>query len=446
MTWRTILAAAVFIGMCGFIAYWGDLLGRRLGKRRLSLFGLRPRYTAIIFTTVTGMLIAVFTIAFMATISQRVRLLMLEGDKIISERKVLLRKYEVARRAAGEARAGALKAQEDARSAIKQRDNLVREVNHISANLRKLRLSLVRNEAALARTEKLLAAAQRDLAMSNRRLAAAAAEIENRKKEISAQQETINGLEKFRADLIRNVEIIEQRTDTAYARYIALRQKTVILRPNEELARTVIECSQPKARIREEVLSLLRKADETARSQGATTGDNGRTIRIIIKRIESPDSDKPITADESKSIDALVDELSTGSGSVVLRIVSIGNSVEGEQVLVEFIPNYNRLVYWKGQGVAETRIDGSASQGQILGQVISFLRSEVRPAAIAKGIIPYFDEEQDQPAVGSISPDQLLEIVDRVKQRGRPVVLKAVADADTWSAGPLNLEFRIEDF
>ena len=139
-----------------------------------------------------------------------------------------------------------------------------------------------------------------------------------------------------------------------------------------------------------------------------------------------------------------MDELSTGSGTVVLRIVAIGNTVEDEQALVEFIPNYNRLVYWKGQEVAEARIDGAASRGDILGGVISFLRAEVRPAAIAKGIIPYHDKEQDQLAVGSMSPDQLLNIVDEVSSHGRPVVVRAVARADTWSAGPLDLDFRIE--
>lgn len=441
MTWRTILAAAVFIGMCGFIAYWGDLLGRRLGKRRLSLFGLRPRYTAIIFTTITGMLIAVFTISFMAAISQRVRLLMLEGDKIISERKVILRKYEVAQRAADEARAGALQAKADARIAIQQRDTLVREVNRISVSLQQSRLKLLRNEAALDRTEKLLAAA-------NSRLRSSSIEIEERKGEISAQRAEIVGLEEQRTDLSNQIERLSAEMGEAvlkYQRYIALRQRTVILRSNEELARTIIDCTQPEPSLRTEVLRVLDAADRNARERGARTGDNGRAVRIITKKITGPEGSAEQTVTEGASINALVGELSSGSGSVVLRVISIGNSVEGEQVLVEFVPNYNRLIYWKGQNVSETQMDGSVSEGSILGQVISFLRSEVRPAAISKGIIPYYDEEQDQPTVGTISPDQLLEIVRHVKSRGKPVQVRAVAQADTWSAGPLDLDFRIED-
>src|SRR3712207_8674593 len=52
---RSIL---LLLALCGFIAYIGDLLGRRLGKQRLSVFGMRPKHTAILLTIVTGALIA----------------------------------------------------------------------------------------------------------------------------------------------------------------------------------------------------------------------------------------------------------------------------------------------------------------------------------------------------------------------------------------------------
>ncbi len=420
MTWRTILAAAVFIGMCGFIAYWGDLLGRRLGKRRLSLFGLRPRHTAIVFTTITGMLIAIFTIGFMAAISQRVRLLMLEGEDILRERDTVMQKYEAARRTADKASA-------DAKQAIKQRDSLIGEVTRISTNLQQSRLKLVRSEAALA---------------------SASTDIAARKKDIARQRRAIAVLEEQRANLTSGIGIVAAEMGEAvskYQRYIALRQRTIIFQSNQELSRAAIDCTQPRAKVRAEVLRVLEEADKSAREKGARIGDNGRAVEIITKKITGTEGSKEQTVTEATSIDALVDQLSTGSGSVVLRVVSIGNTVEGEQALVEFVPNYNRLIYWKGQDVAKTPMDGRTSQGQILGQVISFLRSDVRKAAVARGVIPYFDEEQDQPAVGAISPDQLLDMVNQVKSRGKPVTLKAIARQDTWSAGPLDLDFRVED-
>ena len=48
--------------MGGAIAFIGDKLGTKIGKRRMSIFGLRPKHTSIIMTIVTGILISAFTL------------------------------------------------------------------------------------------------------------------------------------------------------------------------------------------------------------------------------------------------------------------------------------------------------------------------------------------------------------------------------------------------
>ena len=52
----TLILVMVITG--GLIAFIGDRIGTRVGKRRLTLWGLRPRYTSIIITILTGILIA----------------------------------------------------------------------------------------------------------------------------------------------------------------------------------------------------------------------------------------------------------------------------------------------------------------------------------------------------------------------------------------------------
>jgi hypothetical protein len=44
--------------LAGAVAYVGDRVGHQVGRRRLSLFGIRPRYTSTIVAIATGMLIA----------------------------------------------------------------------------------------------------------------------------------------------------------------------------------------------------------------------------------------------------------------------------------------------------------------------------------------------------------------------------------------------------
>jgi hypothetical protein len=48
----------LIIVLAGAIAYVGDRVGHQVGRRRLTLFGLRPKYTSTIVAVGTGMLIA----------------------------------------------------------------------------------------------------------------------------------------------------------------------------------------------------------------------------------------------------------------------------------------------------------------------------------------------------------------------------------------------------
>lgn len=49
---------AAVMALAGAVAYVGDRVGHQVGRRRLSLFGIRPRYTSTIIAIATGMVIA----------------------------------------------------------------------------------------------------------------------------------------------------------------------------------------------------------------------------------------------------------------------------------------------------------------------------------------------------------------------------------------------------
>jgi hypothetical protein len=55
---RGIGNVAVVMVVAGGVAYVGDRVGHQVGRRRLTLYGIRPRYTSTIVAIGTGMLIA----------------------------------------------------------------------------------------------------------------------------------------------------------------------------------------------------------------------------------------------------------------------------------------------------------------------------------------------------------------------------------------------------
>lgn len=68
-----IVLIPLLIVVSGAIAYVGNMVGRSIGRRRLTLLGLRPRYTAQLITIATGMVITVVTVAAVLVVSRDAR-------------------------------------------------------------------------------------------------------------------------------------------------------------------------------------------------------------------------------------------------------------------------------------------------------------------------------------------------------------------------------------
>lgn len=70
---RVVLIFLLVALLAGGIAMLGNQLGRKIGRKKMTIFGMRPRHTSIFITTVTGSLIAVLTLALAMVFSQDVR-------------------------------------------------------------------------------------------------------------------------------------------------------------------------------------------------------------------------------------------------------------------------------------------------------------------------------------------------------------------------------------
>ena len=93
MLW-TLLALLLWIVLGGFISYYGDLQGRRWGKRRVSWLGMRPKHTAVLITSLTGGVIALLSVLTLFLIVPPVREVLMRGESAIKENKGLNEKYK----------------------------------------------------------------------------------------------------------------------------------------------------------------------------------------------------------------------------------------------------------------------------------------------------------------------------------------------------------------
>jgi hypothetical protein len=79
---RGFLTISVMVIVAGAIAYVGDRVGHLVGRRRMTLFGLRPRYTSTIFAVGFGMIIALLVIAVVSLVSQEARQALFSINKL----------------------------------------------------------------------------------------------------------------------------------------------------------------------------------------------------------------------------------------------------------------------------------------------------------------------------------------------------------------------------
>lgn len=84
---RVALIFLLVAVLAGGIAMLGNQLGRKIGRRKMTVFGMRPRHTSIFITTVTGSLIACLTLALAMVFSQDVR-------EYVLDRQVRVEKLE----------------------------------------------------------------------------------------------------------------------------------------------------------------------------------------------------------------------------------------------------------------------------------------------------------------------------------------------------------------
>ena len=89
----------------GVIAFLGDRIGTRVGKRKMTLWGLRPRYTSIIITILTGILIAGSTLGVLTSLSFDARTALFGMEAVKKQTRELQEEVSVRNAALAAARA-----------------------------------------------------------------------------------------------------------------------------------------------------------------------------------------------------------------------------------------------------------------------------------------------------------------------------------------------------
>ncbi len=252
MFW-TILALLLMVVLSGFISYYGDLQGRRWGKRRVSWFGLRPKYTAIIITSLTGAAIALLSIITVLIAFPTVREVLLNGERLIRdnrrtleenrqlnislavERKVTTRELEILRA-----------------SAKKSGDEL---------KIRQLELTLARRDVAEARQK--LTPVQAEVAQLQAKQARLETTLKREQNDIRQKSAELQAkIEENKTAAEINASFVHQIQDKT-------QQQTRLTTENRELAQANKELQQKKEDYEQRITKLSRNLAENTHNNNA---------------------------------------------------------------------------------------------------------------------------------------------------------------------------------
>lgn len=188
MNWTLIAMLLVVSAVVSFI---GDIVGMRIGKKRISLFGLRPRYTSSLVTVVTGILIMLFTLGALAMTSDTVR-------------------------------------------------TAIFSMKIVQSQIRDLTSQLQKTRDELASMEEQLAESQASLIEKQTQLSNVQVELEKARKERELAQRQLEELESERISLNQQIEMLRQDAKLLKEGLEELRAGRIVVFAGELIAQKVI--------------------------------------------------------------------------------------------------------------------------------------------------------------------------------------------------------------
>jgi uncharacterized protein (DUF3084 family) len=421
------LAVLLLLALCGFIAYIGDLLGRRLGKKRLTVFGLRPKHTAILLTIVTGVLIAGVSFGAAMAIVPEFRAAVIYGEGLAQRNQRLAERnrsldQQILTRAAANTE---LEARNQELASANQR------LRTESGALLTQNRALTATNVKLDRSNRELQTQSAALKQQNERLASTNGALEKQNKEFAR----INGeLSDKNKELAGSRDRLSKQVDSLRQLTTSLQRDRYIFTKGQRIGHRVIPPNPPLAVLRDTVKALIYDVQSEAERRRARPGIGIATAAYLVP----PDEYHGSTSSTGIQEWVVRQAAAIRGRPLVVSATATTNCVEGQPVGITLQCYANEQVFRRGEVIAMRPVDGDASEGLILGDLIQFLRSNVRDRASRANMDMSADD------LGEMSLDQLLEAMRRIRRLGGPVAVYAIARTDAPRSGPLNvdLEFR----
>ena len=381
--------------MGGLIAFIADKLGSKIGKKKLSVFGLRPHDTSVLLTVLSGVLIALFSVGILAISSESARTALFGMEKLQKELFRLTTEKSVAEEEYNKA----MVSLKEKNAAIADLDVKIREA-----------------DAAKTAAEKNLLAANNSLNEVRGQYEATQGALVNAKNEVQSLAEA-------RDKLNEEIKGLQEETNALQQGLAFMRGGQMMYRSGEVVFAGIIHTGTEEEN-RNQMSWLMGSANTAAMN------------RIGL----DPSSKAEIVWAQREEYDRLLKLLGKAKGNnVLVRVRSLANTVVGQPVLcgLEVIPN--KLIFKDGTKIYQKVIDMNDKKVTPDQAFMLFLQ-EVNQTSVKAGIMP----DPMTGKVGNMNAVTMVDTVTKMQRMGGKIRLTALAEGNITTAGPVALRLKLE--
>jgi len=390
-----VLIGALII-VSALVSWAGDIIGMKLGKKRITFLKLRPRYTSRIISVFTGVGIALATIFTLSVASEQVRTALFSMQVI--QRQLLSTREE-------------LKKNEET-------------IGRMEIDLFQSRGDLSEKEEELRSVERQLEEGTKNLAETRAKLSAMTAMRDKTRAEQAVLQKENEKLLSESKKLEASIGSLKKEAEALKSGLQRLREGRIAAFSDEILAQAVITGTPiTEAQVGEYIERLRREARA-----------------LLAYRFGIRDAERIMLPEVTEdSIIAVRSILTRNPGRWLMRLTALGNAVAGEAVSAQIETHRSSLVYSEGKTLYTHTFEPGTPRQEIEETVFRALRSLNQKAA-GDGVM----RDPLTGNVGSTDTGEFIAVLDSIEQTKEALSLEIVTERDIYSEGPLRVKCTLK--
>lgn len=474
-----LFLALIIVLVSGLIAYIGDLVGRKMGRKRYTFLGLRPRHTAIVISVFVGMLIALLTLLAALAVSKGIRdafftplgklkadLVMQRGElkRVHQELTQATKSLTVAQQQIDERTSEISRVNTLLDSSVKQRLVTQRQLRQIQSQVQRQRAELAQAAANLTRTQAEYSRVSNDLTTNRERLANAQLQLEQatdrllaKTHELLDKTREMNDLRQKETELNNNINTLVSylgNIENALQVFVRSNFTPLSFSWREEILSGVLPKNQPEVARRKWLEAFFDNAEQVIRAQNKELNVDSRALLFIHGELETL---KIIPREDA--ITALEERLKKFplTENIIIRLSTDNNvPINGQAfVIVDHIETIaDTIAYHKAEKIAEMEL--SVSDDTTLAEIVQliaddFIRNQVAEALRKRGVLsvsrrfdPQLPQQIPLASVTRIPWDELINAAQKARLLRGTVKMIARSHNEVSLYGPIAIDIDVE--